>query len=300
MKIIDIHVHVYQKISGITEGAPMTSEHHGKVKVGNDVRYFLPPSFENTNSTAETLIAHMDLCGIEKSLLMPNPLYGYHNEYFEECMTHYPDRFKGVALVDFIKGKPAMEELMHIHNNTHLFGMKIETNSTFQCAYGMRMTDSTVMCIWDYCNQSRQPIFLHMFTDQDLEDLKILSGQFPQIKFVICHMGADACFQPNYSESNYRRLLELINSHDNIYIDTSTIPMFFDEEYPFPTSVKIIEECYRAVGPEVMMWGSDYPGMLNHGTLFQLIHFVNKQCKIPQNELELIMGLNAERLFFVE
>ena len=30
MEIIDIHAHVYEKVAGITQGAPMTSEKLGK------------------------------------------------------------------------------------------------------------------------------------------------------------------------------------------------------------------------------------------------------------------------------
>ena len=35
MEIIDIHAHVYEKVAGITQGAPMTSEKLGKVRIGN-------------------------------------------------------------------------------------------------------------------------------------------------------------------------------------------------------------------------------------------------------------------------
>ena len=53
----------------------MTSMKWGKVKIGNEISQFLPPAFEDTNSTPETLIAYMDWCGISKALLMPNPYY---------------------------------------------------------------------------------------------------------------------------------------------------------------------------------------------------------------------------------
>lgn len=71
---------------------------------------------------------------------------------------------------------------------------------------------------------------------------------------------------------NYREVLSIVKDADNIYMDTSTVPWFiFEEEYPWPAAVNIIEESYRHVGPEKLMWASDYPGMLNHGTMKQLI-----------------------------
>ena len=115
MEIIDIHAHIYSRVSGITKGAPMTSMKWGKVKIGNEISQFLPPAFEDTNSTPETLIAYMDWCGISKALLMPNPYYGYHNDYFLEAIKKYPDRFRGVALVDLLRGEKAAQELEEIY-----------------------------------------------------------------------------------------------------------------------------------------------------------------------------------------
>lgn len=45
MEIIDIHAHVYPTVCGITNSLPMTSQPLGRVKVGNEIRQFLPPSF---------------------------------------------------------------------------------------------------------------------------------------------------------------------------------------------------------------------------------------------------------------
>lgn len=100
-------------------------------------------------------------------------------------------------------------------------------------------------------------------------------------------------------ESNYREVLDLVKNRSNVFIDTSTVPVYFDEEYPWPSSAEIIQACYRHVGPEKMMWASDYPGMLNHGTMRQLINLVEKHCShIPESHRQMIMADNARRLFF--
>ena len=111
MEIIDIHAHVYPTVCGITNSLPMTSQPLGRVKVGNEIRQFLPPSFHETTSTVETLIAYMDWCGISRAVLMANPYYGYHNDYFIRCVQQYPERLRAVALVDLTKGAAAAEEL---------------------------------------------------------------------------------------------------------------------------------------------------------------------------------------------
>lgn len=298
MEIIDIHAHIYPKVAGITKGVPMTSLELGQVKTGNEVTQFLPPSFGYTCSTPETLLAYMDWCGISKAVLMPNPLYGYHNDYFMEAVEKYPDRFCGVALVDLLKGEQAAKELAEIYENTPLFGFKVETDSTFQCAPHKHMADREFYPVWDCCAQHRQPVFLHLFTDKDVEDLETLVRDFPKITWVICHMGADSCFAPGRHPGNYERILSLTAKNDNIYLDTSTVPVYFLEEYPFPSSVKVIERAYHAVGSGKIMWSSDYPGMLNHATMRELMNLVLKYCKFSEEDLKEIMGGSAKRLFF--
>ncbi|MDY5648601.1 MAG: amidohydrolase family protein [Lachnospiraceae bacterium] len=297
MEIIDIHAHVYQKVAGITKGAPMTSESFGKVRVGNELTQFLPPAFEHTNSPAEMLVGYMDWCGIDKALLMPNPYYGYHNDYFMESVKKYPDRLRAVALVDLIKGQQAADELAWLYDHTDLFGFKVETDSTFQCAPGKNMADEDLLPVWDCVNQYHQPAFLHLFTDRDVQEMKKLIDLFPNITWVICHMGADACFKKGKKE-NFDQMLDWVKKYPNVYMDTSTVPVYYPEEYPFRTSIKIIEKAYEKVGAEKLMWASDYPGMLNHATMKELINLVKTQCSIPDKDKELIMGLNAKRLFF--
>lgn len=299
MKVIDIHAHIYEKVAGITQGQPMSSTSQGKVTIGNREIQFLPPSFERSCSTAEALIAYMDWCGIEKALLMPNPFYGYHNYYFKESVKKYPDRLRGVALVDIMKGKAAAEELAQIYDEGILFGMKIEVDSTFQCAPGTRLADPKLAPVWDCCEQYHQPMFIHMFRREDIVDLELLAKTYPHITFVICHMGADICFRAGMPKRNYEKVLQIVKEYENVYIDTSTVPDYYEEEYPWKTSVNIIEECYRKVGADKMMWASDYPGMLKKGTLNQLIRLVTEECKnIPESAKEKIMAENARRLFF--
>lgn len=301
MQVIDIHAHVYPKVAGITQGQPMTSMHNGKVMIGNTEKQFLPPSFVNCNSTTDVLIDYMNWRGIEKALLMPNPYYGYFNHYFKQSAAEYPDRLKGVALVNFLDGQKAADELAAIYDEKSLMGFKIETDSTFQCRPSGRMTDSEFAPVWDCCNQYHQPVFIHPFRNCDVEDLMKLPVMYPKINFVICHMGADACFGKGVREENFRDVMQIVKKNSNVYIDTSTVPDFFQDNYPWPSAVEVIETCCNIVGAEKIMWASDYPGMLRHGTLKQLIDMVAVECRnIREEDKKLILSENARRLFFAD
>ena len=91
-----------------------------------------------------------------------------------------------------------------------------------------------------------------------------------------------------------------MKDYPNIYLDTSSISAYFDgkEDYPYPSAVQVIEKAWKQVGAEKLLWASDFPGMLSHATLQELIHLITRQCHIPERDKEWIMGENARKLFF--
>ena len=301
MEIIDTHVHVFPAVAAINNGQPLRNTSFGHAMIGNREVQFLPPAFENTTCSVEMLIAYMDWCGISRAILMANPYYGFFNDYFIESVKKYPDRLRAVSLVDVAKGKEAADELEKIFRDTPLFGMKIETYSSFQCAPGLRMTDPSMAPVWEVMDRGRQPLFIHMFIDNDVEDVKALIAKYRQMPVVLCHMGADACHGKGVRETNFEECIALVHDHENVYFDTSSVSVYFEEEYPYPGTVEIIERGWRAVGAEKLLWASDFPGMLTRATLRQLINIVAKECKnIPEKDKQLILGGNARRLFFSE
>ena len=301
MRIVDSHVHLFDRISGITQGQPMRSDRHGRVLIGNHPYQQLPPSFTNSDSRYETLLAYMDWCGISHGLLVPNPLYGYFNAYFMEAIQHAPERLKGVALVDILKGEAAARELQTLYDTTPLFGLKIEVNSTFQCAPDKHILSDEVQPVLDCLNQNRQPLLIHMLHREDIQRVNVLKDRYPHITWVLCHMGADAFLGHGYDEDAYDEILTMVQSCPRIYLETSTVLFYFDEEYPFPTARRIIQRGYRRVGADKMMWGSDYPGLLTRATMPQLIKLVAEECdEIPLADRETILGKTAYRLFFEE
>lgn len=301
MRIIDIHAHVFPRMAGITNGVPIVSGDYGKALVGNEPRQILPPSFSDSSSTAEMLLAHMEDAGVGQALLMANPFYGYHNSYFQTQVLKYPDRFKGVALVDVLKGRAAADELDHIYDTTGLTGLKIEVNSTFQCAPEARLSDSRLAPVWELCHERKQAVFLHLFRDEDVADLKELVKRYPDISFVLCHLGADASFRSGRVHENFMELLGLVTAYKNVWSDISTVADYFPEEYPFPTAEQLIGQAWAKAGPEKLMWGSDYPGMLKFATYRQLLNLLLNGCKnIPVEHKEMILGRNAANFLFKE
>lgn len=299
MKIVDTHIHLYDFEQGLSGASHMRPIGYGKVRQSGMTSRIAPPSFVDCVSSPDILLEYMDWCGVEKGILMSNPYYGYFNEYVKEVVQKYPKRLKGVALVDVIKGRDAADELEKIYEEGVLFGMAFETANTFMMKPGARLSDTFMEPVWQCMNAYKQPAFIHMFTESDIKDAESLSKKYPEITFVLCHLGADAVWRAGASADRITKIYEIAADRENVFVDLSSIPDYLDEDYPFPTAVRRIQDTWKAIGAEKMLWASDYPGMLTQATYSQLINMVVKECReIPIRDKELIMGLNADHLLF--
>ena len=250
-------------------------------------------------STGERLIEYMDSNSVDKAILLGNPYYGFFNDLTRKCCLDYPERFIGVALVDVLEGEKAARELEALYREGILFGMAIESASTFAKAPEVRMTDRLLAPVWECIGTYKQPVFLHMFRDEDLCDLDELSGRYPDSLFICCHLGEDACHGSAAKAQNFDYLLDIAKRRENIMMDTSSLPDYYPQQYPFTVSCRVIEGVWKKLGAERLLWGSDYPGTLTFAPYGQLIDTVRKDCAaIPEHDLELIMGQNAQRAFW--
>lgn len=269
MGIVDVHVHVYEKKDD---------------QAGNPV---------------EHMLSVMDESGVEKAVMMSNPFYGYHNAYLASCVRQYPERLRGVALVDVRQGRAAADELEKIYQEGILFGMKVESVSSFQGDDTMSLGGPRMQAIFECCDAYGQPFFIHPFTDRDYTDIVELSERYKRVRFVVCHLGADASFQKRKRAEAFEGFLQLCRRRDNVFFDISTVPEYFPEAYPFPAAQKVIEYAAARVGAERMMWGTDYPGMAKMADYRRLgTYFLDGCPAISASDKDKIAGQNAEKLFW--
>ena len=299
MLIVDTHMHLYDFAKGVPGGNGMSPLGFGRVMKADGESRTAPPAFDDCASSPEIAIAYMDWCGVDKGIIMANPYYGYFNRYIEQAVEKYPDRFRGVALVDILKGREAARELEDIYRRGTLGGMAVETANTFYGHPGARLTDASCHHVWSCMAAYSQPLFAHLFTREDLEDIGLLSELYPDMKFILCHIGADAVWSRGAAEGSFEVLCDIVNSRNNVYVDLSSIPDYLDEEYPFPTAAARIVRTWELIGAGKMLWATDYPGMLTQATYKQLIRLITEECRrIPDSDKELIMGQNAIKLLF--
>lgn len=288
--IVDAHAHIFERVSGMTNGQPTVSQKWGKVKVGNKTFQWFQPSFESSGAPAEMYIAYMDWCKIDKGIIVNNPVYGYNNDYVSNAVSKWPDRLAALAVVDITKGEETAREIDQIMRTGMFKGIKLEIPNALQCTPGLLISDTLFSLFWEKCNTLKLPIMIHM-RPQDIKDLEIIYQNYSNIVFIISHLG-----NPPYD--NWKNFLTFAQK-SRIFVEISALPFQFSsfEEYPYPNAQKHIYQAKEALGAEKLIWGSDFPMLLSFCTYQQTLNLVKNNCTFfSEKEKRKVLGENITNL----
>merc|ERR1719199_679187 len=96
-----------------------------------------------------------------------------------------------------------------------------------------------------------------------LADIETLLKEHPNTKCVIDHMGF--MFQDDRSEdASWERLYSLAK-YPQVYVKVSAFFRNSEFEYPFPDLAKRIRKLISIFGSSRLLFGSDFPFVLNEG-----------------------------------
>jgi predicted TIM-barrel fold metal-dependent hydrolase len=79
------------------------------------------------------------------------------------------------------------------------------------------------------------------------------------------------------------------------------IPLLYGAkwEYPYVEAQPMIRQLYERLGPTKLIWGSDMPNLERSCTYRQSLDYLRTHCTfISQTDMDMVLGTNADRLFF--
>lgn len=289
--IIDVHAHVWDRVCGIVGRNPTVSLDYGKVKCGNKTSQWMIPSYRDSASTVEILLGYMDMHGVDKSILMQEPMYGFHNDYVSSAVKKYPDRFKGFAFVNVLDGEQAIEEFEDAVNVKGLSGLKIAVSNIMNLCHSTILDGEKIVPFWRKADELKAPITFHlMHGDTNVQEINNIAKRFKNLKIIIAHLGLPPA-------EGWKDQV-LLAKRDNVFIETSAAGVLFGERYPFPSAQESLKWAVSEIGAEKIMYGSDYPLILSQMTYGQSIDFIREECGfLSKEQKELILGEVAKRLF---
>jgi predicted TIM-barrel fold metal-dependent hydrolase len=235
----------------------------------------------------EDLIASMDECGIDRSVICGFPwsqpdLCSLHNQYLMASASRYPNRLIGFVMLLFSNPDWSEKELdMAVKGGARGVG-----EIAF---YRDEMTSQDIHSMKPILNQmEKQGIPLLLHTNETighsypgkgrtpLERFYELILSFPNLPIILGHWGGGLPF--------YELMPEVAKGMANVYYDTAASPFLY--------SKKIYEIAREIVGIEKILFGTDFP-LISPRRYFKEL----EESSLSKQDQEKILGLNFSRRF---
>jgi len=248
--------------------------------------------------TVEQLIADMDAAGIEK-VVMQGIYFQHHqncvsqNNWYIDWHRQFPERLLGFATIQPLAGQPALDEIKRAVNNG-LSGI----GEILPDAQGHSIRDDAFLAVAELAISLDIPLCLHgaepvghnypgrAYTP--LQDYVWLAEQYPDLKLILAHLGG---LLPFYElNRTIKRIMR------NVYYDTAATPLLYRPQ--------VYKAVVDIVGPEKILYGSDYPLLLyprkiRQPSFAELLTEI-KTSGLTNTDLSMVLGGNIRRILNLE
>lgn len=278
--IIDFHTHVVP---------PGIKERRAEY-LGRDACFSLLYSEPKAKlATAEELVASMDECGIDKSVVLnlgwvSHELCVETNDYILEAVARYPQRIIGFCVIQPLAGEEAIRELERCAENgargigemrPDVQGFDLRDNALMKPLIESAIEHDLVFLI-----HASEPVGHEYFGKGSITPDTIypfILG-FPRLKLVCAHWGGGLPF--------YALMPEVAEALSNTCFDTAATPFLYRPP--------VFQHVADIVGIERILFGSDYP-LLSPTRIIDQLALVD----LEEEDRAKILGGNAQRLLSI-
>lgn len=300
--IVDIHVHIFNEINGRNNAGPTHSIPYGRVKTGDGEIQFLTPSAKETSFKVDVILEMMKLFGIDKAVLLQNPLIGDVNEVIADAIGKYPDKFIGTIQVDPTLPN-AVELIKKYSDNKKHNIIKFEMSDGWGWTgvhKGLSLLDDCFTPIWNIAAERELQVIIDPGRPNNvgyqIEAIDKITTAYPQITFLLEHLGA--MNRENMHLKDRWNQMVALGRKENVYLGIASIGAGLRDDFPCRDALKLLREGVDMVGAHKLLWGSDIPGTLKHYTYQQMIDMVVKYADfLSEDEKDMIMGGTALKIF---
>ena len=96
---------------------------------------------------------------------MQGGLHGPQDEFYQDIVTRWPDRFVAMAQVDPTKGAEAARDLRYFLDNGHL-GVKFEMDQLRRLRPHVSFVGEEELQVFEACAEKNAPIFVHLSSNE--------------------------------------------------------------------------------------------------------------------------------------
>jgi len=278
--IIDFHAHV----------VPPAIKERRTDYLGRDACFSLLYSQPKAKlATAEEMIASMDECGIDKSVVLnlgwvSHELCVETNDYILEAVARCPQRLIGFCVVQPLAGDKAIMELERCAKNgargigemrPDVQGFDLRDNAVVKPVIESAIEHDLIFLI-----HASEPVGHDYLGKGNITPGTIYPfiSDFPKLKLVCAHWGGGLPF--------YALMPEVAEAFANTFFDTAATPFLYQPQ--------IFKHVADIVGSEKILFGSDYP-LLSPRRILDQLELVH----LGEEDRAKILGANAQRLLSI-
>ena len=301
MKVIDAHVHLVQEIAGTGAAGELRPIGGGKAMYADgSVVTMIPPQFGEYQVTPEAVIREMDANDVEKAVLLQGNYLGFQNLYAYEASQKYPERFISAASYDpFSRKKESIRRHLFEELKIGIVKFELSCGSGLMSNHFTLPLDGDIMAEeFDYCD-AHQLICVVDIGKMGSESCQIpalrrVILRHPGMTFVVCHLMAPSRDQEEEMAAGLEQL-----HLPNVWFDLASLSHNVRPDlYPFPVTRRFAHRALKIVGPDRLIFGTDLPTNLTRFTYRELIDCYAEDPDLSQNEKQLILYDNANKLFW--
>lgn len=257
-KIVDTHAHVFTH----------------QCRVAKNPRH--RPDYE---APLSAYLGHLDCFGIAQGVLVQPSFLGSHNGYLMDCLRRYPERLKGVVVLDPSVADATLDEMTTLGiQGTRLnwIGRSVEELRSPEWSALFSRLESRGWHVEIQAEGDTLLSILDLLADRNLD-------------LVIDHFGRPQAGA--WRDPVIERLCAV--SETQRYWVKCSAPYRGRSEGLLDVSKRLLE----ALGPQRLMWGSDWP-WTEHEHLYSFEKALHDVAQwIPQGDLAQVMGGTAQRFY---
>lgn len=287
--IIDAHAHLWLRQDAVWNGKRILTLENGRSHFLGEEVQMVPPFMIDGKNSAEVFLSNMNYAQVSAAVITQEYIDGLQNDYLEEVMRRYPDRFFCCGMCDYFE-ENVVEQAQALYARGFR-AIKIPANRLKTNAVTVSLLDEKMVALFDWMEQNEVMLSIDLDDDsRQIAQFEEVLQQHPRLRVAIGHFGM-ATF-PTFMEQ------VRLARHENVMVESGGITWLYNAEfYPFRGAVRAIRQAADEVGMEKLMWGSDYPRTITAITYRMSYDFVLKSEELTEEEKAMILGKNAERFY---
>lgn len=301
MKIIDGHAHICEHINGYGSQGELRAIGNGLAQYASGQLFrMIPEGMGEYGCSPEALIKVMDAHNVGKAVLLQGMYLGFQNLYTYDAVKKYPNRFVGAATYDpFARNKDKIIHHLFDELGFKIIKMEVSNSSGLMANHDTIDLNGSLMHEVYKMADSRKLVFVIDIGRPgndcyQVDNLRKAIIQYPNMRFVICHLGSHQINQYDLLKEDLIKL-----NLPNVWFDLASVPNNTKPEiYPFSTALSYVKLAKDIVGVDKLIWGSDMPSALNYDSYAHMISYLVDSKMFAQEELTKMFYQNAEDVYF--